>query len=205
MQALVDLLQMASLAFVSVALWTLRVAMTARGRRIAGSLTAGVEAIVFVVAFSRVVQDLGALERILGYAAGVALGTLAGVILDERLSAGQSELRVVTEGGDLTHVYALQEEGWPVTWVSGRGPNGDVTVAFVAVDDKRLTELVPKLHGLAPEAFWTVERLRTAKTGTHRPEWVQVGQIRGLDVIRRHPRHRPADSRLLSATSDSRA
>jgi uncharacterized protein YebE (UPF0316 family) len=168
--------QMAGLAVVSVSLWTLRVALASRGRRVAGSVTAGLEAIVFVVAFSRVAEDLSAAENLLGYAVGVALGTLVGVYLDEHLSAGQSEVRMVTEGLDQRHVLELQAGGWPVTWVGGRGPNGDVTIAFVAVDDKRLPALVKTLRELRPDAFWTVEHLKTARAGTVRPDWFQVGQ-----------------------------
>lgn len=184
--------QMAGLAIVSVSLWTLRVALASRGRRVAGSLTAGLEAIVFVVAFSRVAADLSAAENLLGYAVGVALGTLVGVYLDEHLSAGQSEVRMVTEGLDQNHVLELQAGGWPVTWVAGRGPNGDVTIAFVAVDDKRLPALVRALKELRPDGFWTVEHLKTARAGTVRPEWLQVGQARGFH---RRPLRQQAEAR----------
>lgn len=177
MKMLLDFLQMAGLAVVSVSLWTLRVALTARGRRIAGSVTAGLEALVFIVAFSTAAADLGAIERLLGYALGVALGTLVGVYLDERLSAGQSEVRVVREGRDLALVKELQADGWPVTWVYGQGPRGDVTVAFVAVDDKLLAPFLRILRGAAPDAFWTVERLKSARAGKTHPGWRQVGQL----------------------------
>jgi len=184
MRELLDSLQMAGLAIVSVSLWTLRVALTARGRKVAGAVTAGLEAVVFILVFSRAAADLAAIERLLGYAAGVAIGTLVGVALDERLSAGQSEVRVVTEGRDLTLVRALHEDGWPVTWVPGRGPEGDVTVAFVAADDKRLPTLVKALRESAPQAFWTIERLKQARAGKIHPGWLQVGQT-GLHLTSR--------------------
>jgi uncharacterized protein YebE (UPF0316 family) len=188
MDVVMGFAQMAGLAVVSVSLWTLRVALASRGRRVAGSLTAGIEAIVFVVAFSRVTSDLSSLENLLGYAVGVAVGTLVGVSLDEHLSAGQSEVRMVTEGADQGHVLKLQADGWPVTWVAGHGPNGEVTIAFVAVDDKRLDVLVSALKELRPDAFWTVEHLKTARAGKVEAGWLQVGQARGLHMrpIRHH-------------------
>jgi uncharacterized protein YebE (UPF0316 family) len=183
METAFEFSQMAGLAMISVSLWTLRVALTSRGRRVAGSVTAGVEAVVFVVVFSRVAADLAAIHNLAGYAVGVSAGTLVGVFLDERLSAGQSEVRVVTEGHDLDHIRRLRAEGWPMTWVHGEGPNGHVTVAFVAVDDMRLSALVRSLKVLTPKAFWTVERLRSARAGTYNPAWVQVGES-GLKVLR---------------------
>ena len=175
METLVGFLQMAGLALVSVSLWTLRVALTARSRKVAASVTAGLEALVFLLAFSSAASDLQAIERLAGYGVGVALGTLAGVLLDERFSAGQSEVRVVTEERDLWLVHQLQSEGWPVTWFYGNGPTGDVTVSFVAVDNARLTKLVKHLRQTAPDVFWTVERLRSARAGKTHPEWQQVG------------------------------
>lgn len=188
---------MAGLALVSVSLWTLRVALASRGRRVAGSLTAGLEALVFVLAFSRAAADLGSVENLLGYAVGVAIGTTVGVSLDEHLSTGQSEVRVVTEGPDRSHVSRLQAEGWPVTWVAGCGPNGDVTIAFVAVDDKRLAGLVRTVNGLRPDAFLTIEHLKSAHAGRVQPGWLQVGQATGFRV-------RPARTTPVQDLDDGR-
>ena len=187
MRALLDSAQMAGLAMISVSLWTMRVALTARGRKVAGAVASGVEAVVFILAFSQVAEDLAAIHRLAGYALGVALGSLAGTYLDERLSAGQSELRVVTEGHDLAHVHVLHEEGWPVTWVNGRGPEGDVTVAFVAADDKRLPTLIAAVKRTAPQAFWTIERLKSAQSGRAHEGWLQVGQVHGMRLAARRP------------------
>ncbi|MGH2701954.1 MAG: DUF5698 domain-containing protein [Actinomycetota bacterium] len=158
-------LEMAGIAVVSVGLWTLRVALTARGRKVAGSVTAGVEALVFLLAFSSVLGDMGAVERVIGYALGVSGGTLLGIIVDQRFSTGQSEVRIVTHGSDTALVRELRGLGWPVTSTHGHGPNGGVTVAFVAVDDVRLPGILEDLERHAtPRAFWTVERLQTARS-----------------------------------------
>ncbi|MGH2776317.1 MAG: DUF5698 domain-containing protein [Actinomycetota bacterium] len=157
-------LQMVGMAVMSVSLWTLRVALTARGRKLAGSMTACVEAVVFLLAFSSVLGDLDAVEKVVGYALGVGAGTLLGVLADERLSTGQSEVRIVTEGSDATLVRELRRLGWPVTLMYGNGPSGDVTVAFVAVDDTRLPHVLRDLEKYAPQAFWTVERLQSARS-----------------------------------------
>jgi uncharacterized protein YebE (UPF0316 family) len=185
-ETLVSTLQMAAMAVVSVSLWTLRVALTARGRKIAGSLTAGLEAVVFLMAFSTVLADLDAVEKIVGYALGVGTGTLLGVFVDERLSAGQSEVRVVIHGHDLALVQILHGLGWPVTWTHGSGPSGDVTLAFVAVDDRRVQRLLKDLEREAPEAFWTVERLQTARASELPEGCIQVRGGAGSPRPRRH-------------------
>ena len=69
---------------VSVGLWTLRVTLAARGRRTAASGTASVEALLFVLAFSRVMEALEDPVRVVGYAVGVAAGTFVGLTLEAR-------------------------------------------------------------------------------------------------------------------------
>lgn len=53
MNLVLDSLEMAGLALASVCLWTLRVALTARGRKVAGAVAAGLDALVFLLVFSR--------------------------------------------------------------------------------------------------------------------------------------------------------
>jgi uncharacterized protein YebE (UPF0316 family) len=192
MTQFLDSLVMTGLAVTSVGLWTLRVALTARGRKIAGSITASAEALVFLLAFSRVISNIDEVGRVAGYALGVGIGTLVGLIVDERLSAGQSEVRIVTKGNDLSLVSELHALGWPITWTRGTGPFGDVTVGFVAVDDGKIRRLLAELERRSPDAFWTVEALRKAQGVSLGRGWIQIGhrfQFRHLKwPVVKHPR-----------------
>ena len=147
---------MAALATASVGLWTLRVALAARGRKVAGAAVAAVEAVVFAVAFTHL--DLAAPERVGGYAVGVAFGTLLGLAVDERLSGGQSELRIVLPGLQPCLVHTLRNGGWPATSFTGDGADGPVTLLFVAADDSRLPALLEDVRRTVPAASWTVHR-----------------------------------------------
>lgn len=79
---MIDYLLTFALAVASVGLWTLRVALTARGLRVAGSLVAMLEAVVFVLAFSHVLGSLETPGRVVVYGLGVGTGTFAGLTLD---------------------------------------------------------------------------------------------------------------------------
>ncbi len=152
-------LGMAVLAMTSVGLWTLRVALTARGRKLVGASVAAVEAVVFALAFTSLASNLDSAVRLIGYAAGVALGTLLGLAVNERLPAGVSEVDIVVNGHDPPLTDSLRRLGWPVTSFPGEGPSGAVTVICLAVDHSRVPELTGTVRRLAPEAFWTVQEL----------------------------------------------
>jgi uncharacterized protein YebE (UPF0316 family) len=172
--ALVTPLTMAGLAIASVGLWTLRVALAARGRKAAAALVAAVEAVVFATAFTRLASELDAPERVGAYAVGVAIGTLLGLSLDERLSGGQSELRVVVPGARSSLPRTLHQAGWPATWHTGEGPEGPVTLLFVAVDDSRLPDLIEDVRRIAPGSFWTVHRFGRAHPSVLPTGYIQV-------------------------------
>ena len=162
MSQLIAAVGMALLAVASVGLWTLRVALTARGRKSIAAITAAVEALVFAVAFTNVAAHLDSPARIAGYAAGVAIGTTLGLIVDHRLSAGVSEVDIVLSGRDTAAVDHLRSLGWPATTFAGDGPSGPVTVICIAVDDSRVAELTAVVQQVAPDVFWTVQRVGTA-------------------------------------------
>ena len=113
---------MALLAITSVGLWTLRVALTARGRRSIGATVAAVEAVIFAVAFTNVAAHLDSPVRVAGYAAGVAFGTVLGLTADRRLSPGVSEVDIVVPGRDTDTAERLHQLGWPTTTFPARGP-----------------------------------------------------------------------------------
>lgn len=167
--ALVDALKMTSLALVSVGLWTLRVALTAKSRRLAGAAIAAVEASVFALVFASLVSDLDRPGRIIGYALGVAMGTLIGMTADKRMSPGQSALRIVVAGSGAPLLDALRGRGWPATGVPASGLQGQATMLMIAVDDSCLDSLMEDVRRLAPDAFWTVERLHLASLQSGSP------------------------------------
>lgn len=153
----------AGLAVVSVALWTLRVALTAAGRRLSAAGVAGLEAVTFTVAFGRIVANLDNLVGVVAYAGGVGLGTWAGMRIEERFSSGQSWVRIMVEGCGERLTEFLRWHRWPVTALRGVGPTGPVTELVIAVDDALLPSLLSDLDEVDPDAFRAVERLRSAR------------------------------------------
>jgi uncharacterized protein YebE (UPF0316 family) len=194
---------MATMALGSVGLWTLRVAFTAKGRKVLGAAAAAVEAVVFAVAFSSLAASLDAPIRVIGYALGVAVGTVLGLYLEERASPGKSEIQVVVHGDDPGLVERLRSRGWPATSFAAEGPRGSVTVAFLAVDDAQVPKVVHVLQQTVPEAFWAVQQLR----GVHpSPTSRGLTPVAGLAPARpvRRRAHCPSHPNPTTKREDSR-
>jgi uncharacterized protein YebE (UPF0316 family) len=174
LQLFVNVAGLSLLACLSVSLWTLRVTIAAAGRKIAAAGVAGVESLMFVLAFGTVLSSLQDPVRIAAYAIGVAGGTLLGMVVDERLSTGRSLVRLVVDGSGVDETTRLRDHGWPATRATADGVNGPVAVLTVAVDERVLGRLNHDLDQLVPDAFRTVERLRDVRptvlpAGMHQP------------------------------------
>lgn len=163
MSPVLDVLWLTTLAACSVGLWTLRVAVAAAGRRLAAAAIAALEAVLFAVAFGAVITALDDPVRIGGYALGVSIGTLVGITADERLSTGQSLVRIVVDGDGHAEAAGLRARGWPVTRSPSDGVRGDVAVLTVAVDDAALPRLRTDVDATVDAGFETVERLRAVR------------------------------------------
>lgn len=160
---------------VTVALFTFRIALATRGRRLFAASTAGVEAILFGLILTGLVANLGDPLRLGAYAVGVAAGTLLGLAADERLSSGQSEVRLVVPGDGLAIVGQLHAAGWPATATPALGPSGRTTSVFVAVDDRRVDDLLRLVERLEPAPFVAVGQLRRTRPVPVPAGFAQVG------------------------------
>jgi uncharacterized protein YebE (UPF0316 family) len=178
METLLDTIITGSAAALTISLWTFRVALAGRGRHLFSAVIAGVEAVLFVVVFTGLVTNLGNPIRLTGYALGVAAGTLIGLTADDRLSSGQSEVRLVVIGDGAQVIDLLHRAGWPATWTSSMGPDGPATSVFVAVDDRRRNDLLGLIDGLEPAPFVTVERLSETRPGPLPSGYIQLGERR---------------------------
>jgi uncharacterized protein YebE (UPF0316 family) len=150
------------LVLCEVACWQWRVAITIRGNVFGGVLLALVGAVIQVTVISQVVQDMGDIAKIAGYACGVAIGVLVGCLVDRRLSAWNVSVRVFAPA-DPTLVPALRAAGWPVTATSGHGHQGPVDVLYLAIDKRHTADLERNLLALAPGACWTIERISASQ------------------------------------------
>lgn len=155
-----EITTMFGLAMLSVSLWTYRVSITARGLKLASASMAAVEAVVYVLSFSELITDLGSPGRIMGYAAGVAVGTAIGLVVDERSVRGHTELHLVARGERDDLRQQLHARGWPVTTSTATGPDGAVTAMWVTVSDTHVREISEQVECLAPDAFWTLRPLQ---------------------------------------------
>jgi len=153
------------LRLANVAVGTVRTLLIVRGERILATLIGLLEALFFVVAVGKVVQDLGNLLNLFAYCVGFAAGTWVGMILENRLALGYVVVRIVSLQKGKRIALALRERGYGVTEMLGEGRAGRVGIIDVVAKRKDvplITSLGCEVDG---EAFITIQEPREVYRG----------------------------------------
>ena len=157
-----------SLRIVDVSAATLRLLFIFRGQKALAWVMGIFQAVVFVLAISKVLTDLDNPWNMVGYAAGFATGTVVGMWLEERLAVGYAHVRVISPRQGPAVAKALRQAGFAVTELAGRGRDGTVTVLNLSITRRQLPEVRRIATQVDPNAFITVEEIRPLRRGYFR-------------------------------------
>ena len=161
MELLQDLLLIFSLRLVDVSLGTLRIILLSRRYRLLPSLIGFVEVFTWLVAATVVFSNLNDVRRMLAYAAGFALGTFLGTLLESRLAVGNTMMRVVSPVGSPQAYEELRRAGFGVTVMNADGRDGEVLLIFSIIPRRRRKEALAIVHKVNPTAFVTMQDVET--------------------------------------------
>lgn len=151
-----------------MALDTVRVLFVVRGRKGLAWILGVAQALIFVVAISSVLSGELNVLSVLAYSIGFATGNVVGMAIEERLAVGHIQLTVVspTRGAAITE--QLRSAGYAVTEIFGRGKSGTVTILHVGVKRKEVSDVETVILEVDPQAFITMEDVRTVRRGFYR-------------------------------------
>ncbi len=147
---------------------TLRVLFMMRGRKLTAGAIGFAQATIFVIAISTVLSQLGNWLNIIGYAGGFAAGVVVGMMIEERMALGFSQMRIISSTKGQAVANALRAVGYAVTEISGRGKDGMVNVLLVTVRRKEVDHLQDIVLQADESAFITIEEVRPLWRGFYR-------------------------------------
>jgi uncharacterized protein YebE (UPF0316 family) len=150
---------------VDVSLGTMRIIFTSRGQRKYAALLGFVEVLIWIIIVSEVIDSVKSMPAYIGYAAGFAIGTFVGMLIEERMAIGTLVLRIILSSGADELTATLRAAGFGVTVVGGEGAQGPVSLLYTIVKRKDLPRLKALIHETAPGTFFSVEEVRASEKG----------------------------------------
>jgi uncharacterized protein YebE (UPF0316 family) len=154
---------------VDVTLGTLRIIFTSRGKKLLAPLLGFVEVFIWVSVIAQITRQANNVAAYFAYAAGFAAGNYIGMFIENKLAMGMLVVRAIIPN----HVYeltkSLSEKGYGATRVDAHGSQGPVNLIYTIVQRKDLPEVAGIIQGAYPNAFFTVEELRSVEHGVFPP------------------------------------
>lgn len=167
-----------------VAIATLRIIFVMNGKKFLAPLLGFFESLIWLVAIGQIFQNVENVYSYLAFAGGFSAGTLAGMLIEERLALGNVVVRVITkqEGGRLVD-YFMQKKFY-FTNIPGEGKFGPVNVLFTVIRRNQLEEVITIIKHFNPQAFYTVESVKkVSQLGLSRTQQSRI--LRFLHLKRR--------------------
>lgn len=148
-----------------VTLGTLRIIFTSRGLRNLAPVLGFIETFVWIMAVSSLVKNAQNFASYFGYAGGFAMGTLVGMMIENKLAVGTITIRAIIRRDPAELIENLADAGFGVTTVDGHGATGDVKVIYSIVKRADLPAVIEIFHRTLPGAFLSVEEVRSTEQG----------------------------------------
>jgi len=142
-----------------VTLDTMRIIFMTKGYRNIAPIIGFFEVLIWIVAITRIMQNLNNWVSYLAYAAGFATGNYVGMLLDEKLAIGHELIRVITKVDASDLANALRNAGFGVTTLQASGMQGEVGILYVIVNRKNQKQAIEIIEHHAPNAFFTIENI----------------------------------------------
>ncbi len=164
-----------------VTLATLRNIFLSKSMRYIVPFMGFIEVLIWLMAVTQIVRNLSNAVGYIAFAAGYSMGIFVGIKIEERLALGMQAIRIITPLDSSALIARLRENNFGVTTMDAHGAQGPVRIVFVVVRRKRVREVERMIRAHNPNAFYSIEDIRTANQGVF-PRPVPAGR---LDHFRR--------------------
>ena len=147
---------------VDVSLGTLRIIFLAKGFRILAPILGFFEVSIWLLAITRVMENLTNPINYIAYAFGFSMGNYIGMLIERRLAIGMVVIRIITKRDSQQLVAALRDLHYSVTVADAEGNNGAVNIIFTVIKRsaiKNVTQLILKYN---PQAVYSIQDVRDA-------------------------------------------
>ncbi|MEK3881254.1 DUF2179 domain-containing protein [Paenibacillus sp. PL2-23] len=136
-----------------VSIFTLRLILVIKGKRLAASLISMVEVFIYLIGLQIVLDNLSSPIYIAAYCVGFGLGVFLGSKIEEALALGYSVVQVIADTVNTSLPDQLRASGYGVTVWQGEGRSGPRLVMQVLVKRSAEKRLLEAISATAPKAF----------------------------------------------------
>ena len=150
---------------VDVSIGTIRILFLSKGIKGWTTLMAFFEILIWLLAMTQIMKNLSNPVCYIAYAAGFAMGTYFGILIEEKLAVGKVLVQVITPLDVSPLIKCFEADDIGVTKIRAEGTKGGVQILYSVVDRKSLSKVKQNIMKFDPKAFYLVHEIKYSNKG----------------------------------------
>lgn len=151
--------------FFDVTIGTLRIIMVSKGQKMWAPVLGFFEVLLWLIAISKIFQNLDNWVCYVTYAAGFGAGNYIGLILEERLAVGIVKIQIITRKKANNLIKNLTAEGYGLTHHTAQGSTEEVSIIYSVINRAEIQNVEEIVKTTNPNAFYSVEDVKSVNKG----------------------------------------
>lgn len=144
---------------------TMRIIFVSKGKKNIAPLLGFFEILIWLMAITKIMQNLDHYINYVAYAAGFATGNFVGMMIEEKLAMGIQMIRVFTAERGMELVKILNSNGFGATAVEAHGAVDKIHLIYSIVNRNELGKVLDIINDFNPKAFYTIEDVKEVNEG----------------------------------------
>ncbi|HKK43565.1 MAG TPA: DUF2179 domain-containing protein [Bacteroidales bacterium] len=152
-----------------VSIGTMRIIFVSKGKRNIAPFLGFFEVLIWIIAISKIMENLDNYVNYVAYAAGFATGNFVGMIIEEKLAMGIQMIRIFTGERGMDLAEKLNTKGYGATVVDAHGSRQNIYLIYTIVQRNELAKVINLINEFNPKAFYTIEDIKGTNEGIFLP------------------------------------
>ena len=153
-----------------VSIGTMRIIFVSKGKKNIAPVLGFFEVLIWIIAISKIMQNLNNNVNYVEYAAGFATCNFVGMKIEEKLAMGIQMIRIFTQENGTDLVKLLNNNGFGATTIEAHGAKERIHIVYSIVHREEVTRVLNVINDFNPKAFFTIEDVRAVKEGIFPPK-----------------------------------
>lgn len=148
-----------------VTIGTLRIVMVSKGQKLIAPVLGFFEVIIWLLAMSKIIQNIDNWVAYFAYGLGFAAGNYIGLILEEKLAVGIVQLQIITRANADNLIAKLKARGYGITYHEAHGATEKVGVIYSIIKRADIKQVIEIIRTYNPNAFYSIEDVKFVSKG----------------------------------------
>jgi uncharacterized protein YebE (UPF0316 family) len=150
---------------VDVTIGTIRIVMVAKGHKNIAPVLGFFEVFIWLLAITRIIQNLDNWVCYVAYAGGFATGNYIGLIIEEKVAIGIVKIQIITSKEASNLIANLKAAGYGLTHHEAKGGNENVSIIYSIINRNEIQKVEDIVKTTNPKAFYSIEDVKSVSHG----------------------------------------